>query len=675
MPVSSCQTTVADRAVKVAPALATIDCLGLSAGDARKISRELAESAVEPQVRIALGGNVVFEPLLDFLRVFLAREGLTAAFYAIEFGQSMQVILEPNSGLSSFEPHYLFLHFEADELLSVVVQRRQFGSAGARRAAVSELVDRVVAVVEAAIGTTSATVLVSNFVERGFDGLGLADWRSEFGEQEFFASLNSSLALRFRSEPRVQLVNVARLAANFGCSRARDSRLFSLSRIAWHETFLPILADTLCRHIKVSLGGLRKCLVLDLDNTLWAGVLGEDGVQGVRAGIGDSAGEAHYRLQQKILAMKERGVLLAVCSKNNPDDVAELFRVRTDMPLRATDFASMQIGWGTKDRGLAQVAAELSIDTASLVFLDDSRAEIELIRQSMPEVECVLLPADSALIPSCLDRVDGLNRVLLTQEDLNKSDQYQQQSMRALARSEFVDLPAYLRSLETRIEIQPLRQELVARAHQLFSKTNQFNASVRRYSLAEVSSLCGTNDTTLALMVSAADRFGDLGWIAALVLRRECSSTACLENIVVSCRALGRGIEGAILNFVKLLCFEANAIELLNASYRPSRKNSQVREFLGRAGFSARGGTTSAEETFALCRGASTYVPCDWVSVNVRDTGRMWQWPESMRRFEGSKLRFPHIHQEAGEESWCGDTARDDESAGRTGHKMSRGGL
>jgi FkbH-like protein len=334
--------------------------------------------------------------------------------------------------------------------------------------------------------------------------------------------------------------------------------------------------------------------------------------------MGDATSEAHYRLQQKLLVIKQRGILLAACSKNNPEDVAELFRIRTDMPLRAEDFVCMRIGWDSKDQGLQHIAAELNIGTDSLVFLDDNPAEIELVRRALPEVECVLLPQDSALLVSCLDRIHSLDRALITHEDADKSAQYRQGSAREAARRQFVELPEYLRSLETTIELTPLSRDLVARAHQLFMKTNQFNATGRRYGLGELQR-CVDDDSCIAVMVHAKDRFGDLGWIAAALLTRSQQPGAHLDNLVISCRALGRGLEVALLNSLKLICFELNTLEYLTAEYRPSKKNSPVSEVFPRAGFDLVTPADAEIRRYQLSRERSLYEPCDWIDVRAHN--------------------------------------------------------
>lgn len=274
----------------------------------------------------------------------------------------------------------------------------------------------------------------------------------------------------------------------------------------------------------------------------------------------------------------------------------------------------MEIGWGRKDQALRRIAHALNLGTDSLVFLDDNPAEIELIRQSMPEVECVLLPADVALRPACLDRIHSLDRLTLTAEDAGKTEQYRQNALRDAVRHEFGDLREYFHSLRTRIEIRPAGQELMPRAHQLFMKTNQFNVTTRRPGLGELQAAAGDAGHCL-LMVRAEDRFGDLGWIGAVLLCGLDEAEVEIDSFVLSCRAMGRGIESAILNRVKSLCFAKSSCSALAARYIPTARNAPVRELFESEGFELVRTDADGTKHYRLERHRSVPTPCDWIDV------------------------------------------------------------
>lgn len=600
-------TTVLERAGKIDP-------LRLTSVEVRRLSRELRRADLPVEVRIAFGGNIVFEPLPEFAEVHLACDGMMARTHVTPFGQPLQQLLDERSPLHDFDPNFMMLHFELDALLPGLLRRRSGDGPEGWRDAVREVIVAIEPAVRAALDTTDAVVLLTNFTGPDCYELGIADSRSEFGQQEFFAQLNSSLARTFRSEPRVQIVDLCRLMAYHGRSRARDRRLYYVAKLPWHESFLPVLADELVRHIGAALGRIRKCLVVDLDNTLWGGVLGEDGPEGILVGMGDPVAEAHMDLQRSILALRKRGVLLAVCSKNNPEDVDEVFRLRTDMPLKREDFVCMEVGWDLKHEGLKRIAAELNVGTDSLVFLDDNPAEVELIRQLMPEVECVAVPEDPALRPSCLDRVHGLERAVITAEDLAKTRQYHEHAKRSSERRQFSDLRGYLMSLATRVSIRVVSADMLPRAQQLFAKTNQFNLTTRRYTAGEIEGL--VRDPAAAIvMAHAEDRFGDIGWIGAVVVRGLDRDEASIDAFVLSCRAMGRGIESALLNHVTRRCFERPVCGRVVAQFLPTAKNAPVREFYDDHGFEVVETLDNGGKRYRLMREDSAPTTCDWLAV------------------------------------------------------------
>lgn len=606
--------SAAKSAIGVERGFAPVDALSLSSADVRRLSREAA-AAASVDARVAFMGDVTLQPLAEFVAAHLLCQGAVAKTLVTPFGQTLEVILDPRSPLRSFEPNFLFLHMDSDTIAA-----RLRASSGDSKQRSRAILDSLLPILWGALEHTRATLLVTNFVEPDSYEYGIADSRAEDSELATYADLNVELPRTFRDEPRVQIVNLARLTALFGRSRVRDPRLYYLAKMPWHESFLPVLADEVVRHICATLGRVRKCLVVDLDNTLWSGVVGEDGAEGILIGSGDPAGEAFKTLQNKILALKKRGILLAACSKNNPAEVDEVFEMRAaDMSLTREDFVCMQIGWDSKVAGLQRIAQQLNIGTDSLVFLDDNPAELALIRRAMPEVLTVMVPKDVALVPTCLDRVHGFDRVHITAEDREKTLQYRQNAERNAERAQFTDLKGYLESLETQVEIRRVDASLLPRAHQLFSKTNQFNLTTRRYSPAEIESIAANPGARL-IMAHAKDRFGDIGWIGAAVVEGLMTPTAEIAAFVLSCRAMGRGIETAMLNYLKKECFELNGCERIVARFIPTPKNVPVVTFYEEEGFAVTEKLDSGEKKYELRRRDGSYRDCSWLTITCSHT-------------------------------------------------------
>lgn len=598
----------------------TLDTLTLTASVTRKISRALKKHCFgnnkgsEQIVRIAYLGNITFEPLPEYISAVSSCYGLLSDAYIGGYDQTIQELIDPNSRLNTFDADVIFLHFSVREIAAEVTQ--QYSSLGehALSSAHNKIIDTVVHSVEQALSRHSASVLLSNFPAPMYHHFGVADQKQVMSEQTFYANLNLALAKRFKDEMRVQILDVERLTSQYGKQNAFDEKLYYLAKIPWQESFYPFLADEIVRHIDVIKGRGRKCLVVDLDNTLWGGVLGEAGVHGVKVGHGDGESEAFYAFQYKIRALKERGILLAICSKNNPEDVEELFSARTDMPLKLSDFSALEISWDRKHEGLKRIAQKLNIGLDSLAFIDDNPAECELIRQMLPEVMTVLLPPDPSVYSTLIDRLHGFDKLAISEEDSVKAVQYQNNAERSAHQSHFEDLESYLNSLQTTITIAAAGEQDQLRVHQLFSKTNQFNLTTKRYTLSDVKAMMECLEDDL-YVVKAADKFGDLGTIGLFLIKNAKAGEPFIDSFILSCRAMGRGIETAVMNYIKKNYIKHMSDNGLKALYIPTQKNKPVSSFYKDEGFTVVDGENESE-SYMLSADNVAEKSCSWINVN-----------------------------------------------------------
>ena len=319
----------------------------------------------------------------------------------------------------------------------------------------------------------------------------------------------------------------------------------------------------------------KKCLVLDLDNTLWGGVLGEDGIEGVQID-GDYPGKAYHYLQEGIKELERKGVILTICSKNNQTDVEALFAAR-EMPLSLADFACMHINWNDKATNIRETAQELNIGLDSMVFVDDNPTERELIRQQLPMVAVPEWPSQPYELPMFYARLvnDYFSVYTLTDEDKKKTEQYRQNANRAQAQAHFTDMEDFLRSLEMQLTIREATEVTIPRIAQMTQKTNQFNLTTKRYTESDIRSLLEERAQIWTLAV--ADRFGDNGITGLMILKPE--NGWIIDTLLMSCRVLGKGIEEA---FFKSVISRYNGV--LTAQYIPTAKNEQVADFYDRMG-------------------------------------------------------------------------------------------
>jgi FkbH-like protein len=568
-----------------------------------------------PRVRVAYLSNFTLDLLPPQVETAAVAAGLAVEGYAAPFGQYFQAVLDGASELVAFRPDVVFLALSLRLLRPEPLARFGALPAAERRALVTEIVAHLEAWVAAAL-RLGATLVLANFASPIQPGAGVvADSKAEYGESELYLDLNREILCRCKGNPRVQLFDLDRLASGFGKERVLDRKLFYLARMEWSPAFLPAVAGELVRHLVAARGLARKCLVLDLDNTLWGGVVGEEGAAGVRIGPGDPEGEAYLDFQRRVKALEERGILLAVCSRNNPADVQEVFATRREMALRRDDFAAFDVSWDPKHEGLQRIAAELGLGLDSLVFLDDNPAEIALVQQLLPAVEAVLLPPDPAEYAAQLDRLPWFEKATILPEDRGKTAQYRENRERRALEETAGYLESYLASLETVLTLRRAGPGDLPRAHQLFAKTNQFNLTTIRYALPELERLAADPACHLGL-VAARDRFGDLGTIGAFLLRRE-EEALVIDSFLLSCRALGRGIESAVMNEVKALFLATTGCREFQARFVPTPRNRPAEGFYEREGF-RRAGRTEEESLYVLTREEARPTACPWIEVATR---------------------------------------------------------
>jgi FkbH-like protein len=554
----------------------------LGTADVERWHRRIEALAADADLRVAWLGNHTLEPVLRHAGVLAFAHGVTLASHVAPFGQHFQAVLDADSPLHAFRPDALVLSLSLRLLAPALVTGGAALPAAARRRETEQVLEHVTSWVDAARQRTPATLLLCNFPRPPRAGAGLADPARAAGDAALYAWLNGELAARYRDDPQVRVLDADAALANAGRTASWNAALHHLAKIEWHGAGLAAVAELVARALCALARPAKKCLLLDLDNTLWGGVVGEDGVAGLRIGAGDPVGEAFLDFQRALLDVKSRGVLLGIVSKNNREDVEEAFR-RLTMPLSLEDFAVTRIDWQHKHANIAAAAAELNIGLESVVFADDNPVERELVRQMLPDVELLELPPDPAGYADVLLDCWHFDKLVVTEEDARKTAQYRENAARARQREAAKDLASFLESLETSIEIGPAGDAELPRLHQLFGKTNQFNATTKRYTHAELGQFARSDDW-LFEWLRVRDRFGDLGLVGAWLVRLDGEEPE-IDSFLLSCRALGREVEIAACNHIKQRVFGAGAAAL-RARFVPTAKNRPVAGFWESQGFS-----------------------------------------------------------------------------------------
>jgi len=402
------------------------------------------------------------------------------------------------------------------------------------------------------------------------------------------------------------LVDVANIAETVGLADWHSPLQWCLAKLPFSNHLLPLYADHVGRVLGALRGKSRRCLVLDLDNTVWGGVIGDDGLHGIRCAQGDAVGEAFLSVQRLAVDLRERGIVLAVSSKNNDEIARQPFREHAEMLLKEDHIAVFQANWEDKATNIKAIASELSLGLESLVLLDDNPFERGLIRQKLPQVAVPELPEDPAFYARTLAAAGYFESVAFLEEDRQRANFYQQNARR-IALQQGGDIEEYLKSLNMEITFEPFNQVGRARITQLINKSNQYNLTTRRYTEAEVAAL-EANPDAFTLQVRLADAFGDNGMISVLICRRVAEDEWDIDTWLMSCRVLGRRVENMVLAEV-LEHAKRSGIRKLIGTYRPTDRNRLVEQHYAKLGFTQTGrrddGTTLWEldvETAAIER-------------------------------------------------------------------------
>ena len=528
--------------------------------------------------RLALFSSSTTSHLQPGLRVAALRRGIWLDIYENEYGQYRQELLAPDAALTAFQPTAVLFCLDASHVCSGLHQAHD--QAGAE-ACLDEVVATLRELWRTAQTRFGCVVLQQTIMNRHAAVLGNNEHRYALSPAAFTSSLNE----RLRAEADKAGVDMIAL----------DSRMARDGLAVWHSapfwlkakqevslTAAPMFGELAMRTLAAKQGRVAKCCVLDLDNTLWGGVIGDDGVGGIVIGQGSALGEAHLAVQSYAQQLLERGILLAVCSKNDEQIARSAFSL-PDMILKEADISCFVANWNDKASNLRLIANSLNIGLDALVFVDDNPFERNLVRSELPMVAVPELPVEIELAPACLADAGYFESTGVTTEDLARRRYYAEGRRTVDISATGGDLTDYLAGLDMTLLCGPVEARNLTRVVQLINKTNQFNLTTRRYSEQQ---LLATLDEpgVLCQQFRLLDRFGDNGIIAVVIGRRIEETTIEIDTWLMSCRVLGRTVEQATLNVIAQLALRAGATALIG-TYRPTPKNGIVRELFQTLGF------------------------------------------------------------------------------------------
>ena len=558
-----------------------------------------------PPIRLAVLGSSTLDHLLPALRVGALRRGLHLTLHTGEYGQYAQDLATPPPALTAFAPDTILLALDAPHLLRGLSPAMDAPAAQAHLDGTTATLARLWSQARAhGWGVIQQTVLPTILPLAGNN-----EHRLPGSPAAACQRLNA--ALRDLADANgIDLLALDTAATRHGLAAWHDPVFWHRAKQDVHPGAAPFYGDLAARILAARQGRSSKALVLDLDNTLWAGVIGDDGMAGIILGQGSTLGEAHAGLQSYAKSLAQRGVILAVCSKNDEQNAWEPFDAHPEMVLRRSDIACFVANWTDKATNLRTIAQRLNIGIDSLVFLDDNPAERAIVRQELPMVAVPEVGEDPALFAQTLADAGYFEAVSLTEEDRARASQYQANLAReaaqtALPDGSHTDMDAYLRGLDMELRWTRFDPVGAPRIVQLINKTNQFNLTTRRTTPEAIAGLVA-DDTALTLQLRLLDRFGDNGIIAIVHGHRD-DEAIVIDTWLMSCRVLGRGAEAATLNLVAAEAQRLGATSLVG-QYRPTEKNGMVQNHYPSLGFEA-AGAAAADGTTTWTLGLVTFTP------------------------------------------------------------------
>lgn len=527
-------------------------------------------------LKLAILAGSTVDHLAEVLRFWLAASGFAAEIHIAPYDTVTQTVLDPDSALYAFEPQVVWL-FSTHRDVEVAFEP---GASPAEvEAAVGAAVEERAALWRILQKRLDALVLQNNADIPADDPFGNLAGATPWGQRTALRLYNARLAAAAPSG--VAVFDLDHVAGLWGRARWTDPRYWHHSKHAVAPDATGTVAAAAARLLAGAMGLAKKCLVLDLDNTLWGGVVGDDGVAGIALGTG-ADGEAFVAFQRHLKALKERGVILAVVSKNEEAAARAPFESHPDMVLRLDDIAVFRANWTNKADNIQEVAETLSVGVDAMVFVDDNPAERDLVRRTLPTVEVIEMPEDPAHFVEALARAGCFEAVAFSAEDRRRARYYADNARRVELQRTAVDMAGYLDGLEMTAAVGVVDAFHLPRIAQLINKSNQFHLTGTRLTEREVERLAGREDIEL-FHVRLADRFGDNGLIAVLILRQD-GDALHVDTWVMSCRVLGRTVEEFIAGEV-LARARRRGCRTVVGRYVPSPKNALVAGLYDRLGF------------------------------------------------------------------------------------------
>jgi len=545
-------------------------------------SKTLQPFDAEKKIRIVILGSFTLNGLEEVLRVKCSEIQIQCNTYLAAYNQYNQEILNSQSELYKFSPDITFLIIDTRSILGELFFSPYLISIEERKKLIENKLQDILNLVKIFCSKSQSKLVICNFTVPTYSPYGIIENKTQYSLQEMVYDLNEKLRHNLISEPSVFIFDFNGFVAKYGERNVFDYRQYFYGDVKISFDYLPYFANELMGYVKSVMSINKKCIVLDLDNTLWGGIVGEDGFNGIKLG-NDPLGKSFVEFQRHLVALHQRGIILAINSKNNWDDAMKVISDHPNMVLREKHFACMKINWDDKISNFKDISQELNIGLDSMVFFDDDPVNREIVRMNLPEILTVDLPQDPSYYVQTLLELNDFHVLKITEEDKKRGEMYLQQQKRIELGKNAKNLDEFLKKLDIKVTIKKADEFTIPRISQLTLKTNQFNLTTHRYQEEDIRNF-SKDPKKIVGCTRVEDKFGDNGITGVYIINKDNDVEWTIDSFLLSCRIIGRGVEYGILDHI-IQKAKKEGVKKIKGKYIPTKKNKPAENFLPDFGF------------------------------------------------------------------------------------------
>jgi FkbH-like protein len=548
-------------------------------------SKEISEM-FDRNIRIGILSSFTVNGLKEILQVKSAERNISCIVYEAPYNQYSQEILNQDSTIYKFSPEITFLIIDTRNIFGEIFRFPYSITSSDRQKFVEKKINEIKNLIDKFVDKTNSKLIITKLNIPSFSPNGIFESKIEYGFHNMIEDFNHKLTKNYLNSENVYVYDFEKFIAKNGEDNAFDYNQFFFGDLKISMKFLPALGQDLMKYVIAYLGITKKCIVLDLDNTLWGGIVGEDGYNGIKLGP-EPPGNVFMEFQRVLLSLHQRGIILAINSKNNFQDAINVIKEHPYMVLKEEHFASMRINWKDKVTNMKELVQEINIGYDSLVFIDDDPVNREFVKSIFPEILVVDLSNDPSTFASTIENIIDFSVLKITDEDRNRGKMYLKQKEISELQESTPDLQTFLSQLDLKIIIKDVNEFTLPRVLQLILKTNQFNLTTKRYQELDIKKMI-QDPNFIVGCVQVEDKFGDNGITGVFIIKKENEKEWLIDTFLMSCRIMGRDIEKGIMIYIVNIAKE-NKIEKIKADFFPTQKNRPIGNFLSDCEFQKEG--------------------------------------------------------------------------------------